>query len=245
MVTSRVFKAVQTVDVEALSNLPDGELRPVLASLVRMSLIASLDKSNACYEGRTAVLRILSRVELVNNLVALLSIDFHNLETDVKKEIALRSKMGVASGESVLISNLNSSPALEFERYDATRRLRLVLSELLAIMGHLTKNSNGNSSGNNSKDDSAKSSGGNESSNSNVNLKSSELFDHIVYLSEVCDVLAIAMAELPNLLAPSEVAEALLRLKFGPQIICHMVANQPDSFNDGKFLSSSNEILFL
>jgi len=84
-VTSRVFKAVQTVDVEALSNLPDLELRPVLASLVRMSLIASLDKSNACYEGRTAVLRILSRVELVNNLVALLSIDFHNLETDVKK----------------------------------------------------------------------------------------------------------------------------------------------------------------
>ena len=31
------------------------------------------------------------------------------------------------------------SPALEFERYDATRRLRLVLSELLAIMGHLQK----------------------------------------------------------------------------------------------------------
>ena len=51
-VTARVFKAVQTVDVEALSNLPDIELRPVLASLVRMSLIASLDKSNACYEGR-------------------------------------------------------------------------------------------------------------------------------------------------------------------------------------------------
>ena len=76
-------------------------------SLVRMSLIASLDKSNACYEGRTAVLRILSRVELVNNLVALLSIDFHNLETDVKKEIALKSKLGAASSsESVLISNL-------------------------------------------------------------------------------------------------------------------------------------------
>ena len=75
--------------------------------LVRMSLIASLDKSNACYEGRTAVLRILSRVELVNNLVALLSIDFHNLETDVKKEIALKSKLGAASSsESVLISNL-------------------------------------------------------------------------------------------------------------------------------------------
>ena len=67
-----------------------------------------------------------------------------------------------------------------------------------------------------------------------ITHKSSELFDHIVYLSEVCDVLAIAMAELPNLLAPPEVSEALLRLKYGPQIICHMVANQPDSFNEGK-----------
>lgn len=212
-VSSRVFKAVQTVDVEALSNLPDLELRPVLASLVRMSLISSLDTSPACYEGRTAVLRILSRVELVNNIVALLSINFHQLESDVKKEMALRSKMGAAN-ESVLISNLSLSPALEFERYDATRRLRLVLSELLAIMGHLQKD---------------------EKKEQNYNSKTSELFDHIVYLSEVCDVLAIAMAELPNLLAPPEVAEALLRLKYGPQIICHMVANQPDSFNDGNF----------
>ena len=78
-VSSRVFQAVQTVDVEALSRVPDSELRPVLASLVRMSLIASLDKSSACYEGRTAVLRILSRVELVNNLVALLSIGELNI----------------------------------------------------------------------------------------------------------------------------------------------------------------------
>ena len=72
--SARVFKAVQTVDVEALSRVSDIELRPILASLVRMSLIASLDKSAACLQGRTAVLRILSRVELVNNLVALLSI---------------------------------------------------------------------------------------------------------------------------------------------------------------------------
>lgn len=215
-VSARVFKAVQTVDVEALSKVSDIELRPVLASLVRMSLIASLDKSTACYEGRTAVLRVLSRVELVNNLVALLSIDFHALETDVRKEIALRSKMGVtSSSDSVLISNLSLGPALEFERSDATRRLRLVLSELLAIMGQIQKNKD-------------------ESASNSLNVKPSELFDHLVYLSEVCDVLAIAMAELPNLLSPPEVAEALLRLKYGPYIICHMVANQPDSFNDGE-----------
>ena len=143
--------------------------------------------------------------------------DFHNLETDVKKEISLRSKLGASSSESILISNLSLSPALEFERSDATRRLRLVLSELLAIMGNINKETDGN-----------------PTSSTNINIKSSELFDHIVYLSEVCDVLAIAMAELPNLLAPPDVAEALLRLKYGPEIICHMVANQPDTFSDGE-----------
>ena len=65
-----------------------------------------------------------------------------------------------------------------------------------------------------------------------------------VYLSEVCDVLATAMAELPNLLPPAEVSEALLRLKFGPEIICHIVANQPDSFRDGnKIVKSSCSFL--
>ncbi len=63
-------------------------------------------------------------------------------------------------------------------------------------------------------------------------VKPSELFDHPVYLSEVCEVLAVAMAELPGLLSPPEMAEALLRLKFGPHIICHLVANQPDCFTE-------------
>ena len=96
----------------------------------------------------------------------------------------------------------------------------MVLSELLAIMGNINKET---SDANNP-----------TSSTNNINIKSSELFDHIVYLSEVCDVLAIAMAELPNLLTPADVAEALLRLKYGPEIICHMVANQPDTFSDGE-----------
>ena len=109
-----------------------------------------------------------------------------------------------------------------FLNRDATRRLRLVLSELLAIMGNINKET---SDANNPTS---------SSSTNNINIKSSELFDHIVYLSEVCDVLAIAMAELPNLLTPADVAEALLRLKYGPEIICHMVANQPDTFSDGE-----------
>jgi len=215
-VDPKVFRAVSTVDVEAILKCTDAELRPVLACLVRMSLIAPLDQSKACLQGRTAVLQVLSRIELVNTIVALLSIDFHALEIDVKKEQQLRQKAGSSSGDSVLIQSLPSGPSLEFERSDATRKLRLVLSELLAIMGKI------HSAG--PKEDG--------SSSERLVIKPSELFDHQVYLAEICDVLAIALAELPALLQPTEVAEALLRLKFGAAIICHIVGNQSDSFFD-------------
>ena len=70
--------------------------------------------------------------------MALLSIDFHMLETDVRKEQQLRAKVGGStSAESVLMGNLTLGAALDFERSDATRRLRLVLSELLAIIGQV------------------------------------------------------------------------------------------------------------
>eukprot|EP00092_Neocalanus_flemingeri_P019401 GFUD01021015.1.p1 GENE.GFUD01021015.1~~GFUD01021015.1.p1 ORF type:complete len:1102 (+),score=357.95 GFUD01021015.1:297-3602(+) len=206
-VSSVVFKAISCVDVTTILSCSDESLRPILACLVRMSLIAPLDQSTTCLQGRTSVLQVLSRIELVNSIVALLSIDFHALETDVKKEQQLRQKVGSASTDSVLISNLSSGPSLEFERSDATRKLRLVLSELLALMANPPS-----------------------SSNTPLTLKSSELFDHRVYLPEVCDVLAIALAELPALLQPTEVCEALLRLKHGPEMICHVVANQSDSF---------------
>ena len=111
---------------------------------------------------------MLSRIELVNSIVALLSIDFHALETDVKKEQQLRQKSGAAAQDSVLISNLQFGPSLEFEKSDATRKLRLVLSELLAIMAKT-------SSRDSSRDQPLP-----------VVLKPSELFDHRVYLPEVC-----------------------------------------------------------
>ena len=149
----------------------------------------------------------------MNSIVALLSIDFHALETDVKKEQQLRQKSGSASGDSVLISALQFGPSLEFEKSDATRKLRLVLSELLAIMAKTTRDPGG-------------------SQPLPVVLKPSELFDHRVYLPEVCDVLAIALAELPALLQPTEVCEALLRLRHGPEMVCHVVANQSDSWWD-------------
>ena len=56
------------------------------------------------------------------------------LELDVKREQQMRQKPGAGLTDSVLISALTSGPSLEFERSDATRKLRLVLSELLTLM---------------------------------------------------------------------------------------------------------------
>ena len=44
-----------------------------------------------------------------------------------------RQKLGNQTEDSVLIQSLQHSYALEFERSDATRRLRLFLSELLTL----------------------------------------------------------------------------------------------------------------
>lgn len=46
----------------------------------------------------------------------------------------IRHKLGGGSGESILVSQLQHGLTLEFEHSDSPRRLRLVLSELLAIM---------------------------------------------------------------------------------------------------------------
>lgn len=54
-----------------------------------------------------------------------------------------------------------------------------------------------------------------------------------VYLEEVSDVICIAQAELPSLLALNQIAEALLRVKHGPWLLCQLVANAPDSFEQG------------
>jgi len=69
-----------------------------------------------------------------------------------------------------------------------------------------------------------------------------ELFESEVYLEEVSDVICIAQAELPSLLALNQLAEALLRVKHGPWLLCQLVANAPDSFEQG--LGYINHVLF-
>ena len=62
-------------------------------------------------------------------------------------------------------------------------------------------------------------------------------WDQEIYFDEVADVLCVALAELTILLPITEVAEALLRTLHGPSFICRIVANMPDTFNEGNIFS--------
>ena len=84
------FQAIQNVDIDMLSELTEVQLRPILPCLVRMSLCAPLDTSERWTQERKKILKCLSGIEVVNNLVGLLSIDFHALEQDARKEQQLR-----------------------------------------------------------------------------------------------------------------------------------------------------------
>ncbi|XP_015906555.1 integrator complex subunit 2 isoform X2 [Parasteatoda tepidariorum] len=63
-------------------------------------------------------------------------------------------------------------------------------------------------------------------------VHSSELFESVVYLDEIGDVLCIAQAELPGLLYIPDIAEALLYVPNGIYMLCRLVANSPDSFQE-------------
>lgn len=90
VISPRVFTAIQNVNIKELSKCSQKEIRPLLPCLVRMSLILSVDITKECVEARKEILTVLSGIESVNSIVALLSIDFHALETDVRKEQQLR-----------------------------------------------------------------------------------------------------------------------------------------------------------
>lgn len=89
-VSPRVFNAIQNVNTKELAKCTEREIRPILPCLVRMSLISPLDITKDCVEVKKEILTILSGIESVNSIVGLLSIDFHCLEMDVKREIELR-----------------------------------------------------------------------------------------------------------------------------------------------------------
>nr|CAI5846287.1 unnamed protein product [Callosobruchus analis] len=210
----KVFRAIQHVDMEELSKCTDEEIRPVLPCLVRMGLISPLDTSKKCTDMKINILTIVSGMELVNSIVALLSIDFHKLEIDVKREQQLRQKGNTIQNDSILIGNLsNTNMALEYERSDMTRRLSILLGELLYIQSQIQENPE-------------------STSEQESYIKSSDLFDNDIFAEELADIICIALAELPTTLVISNIIETLLHVHNGPAIICRVVANFPDCFRE-------------
>lgn len=137
--SARAFQAIRSVSVSELSSLRDKDLRPLLPCLVRMALCSPVDESAKWTEARKEVQKLLSGLEVVNSIVALLSVDFSLLEQDALKEQQLRRKVGGSATSSVLVESLQNGLALEFERSEPSRRLRLVLSELLRIMSQVSQ----------------------------------------------------------------------------------------------------------
>ncbi|XP_078729997.1 integrator complex subunit 2 isoform X4 [Lampetra fluviatilis] len=231
----RAFEAMVCVDTAALSELTRADLRLLLPCLVRMALCAAADQSVAWAARKRHVLRLLSAVEPVNAVVALLSVDFHALEQEARRELHARRKSG-AAGESVTGAAAAAATAahglaLEFEHSDPTRRLHLVLSELLSLITRASgNNADASGEGAGGAGGSSAAAGRDAPSSSSSLSRGCELFECDVYLQEVADVLSILLAELPALLPMAEVAEALLLARHGAWFLCLLVANTPDCF---------------
>ncbi|XP_063376210.1 integrator complex subunit 2 [Cydia fagiglandana] len=213
-VQPHVFKALKDLDIETLTKCTTDEIRPIIPCLVRMALISPLDITRYCAEAKKDILTLLSGIDLVNFIVSLLSIEFHTLEVDVKKEQQMRQKNGSQYTESFLVQNIVNGIASDFEQSDSPRRVRLVLSEILQMQAQIIEY--------------------NQHKNTSIEcaVKPSELFDNDVYLEEITDVICISLAELPNLLNICDVVEVLLHVNKGPIIISWVVANMPDTLQE-------------
>lgn len=82
--------AMQNLTVTELLNCNEEELRPLLPCLVRMTILKPLDNTKQTIDIRAQILSLLVGIEVVNNIVSLLQIDFQELETDIRKEQQLR-----------------------------------------------------------------------------------------------------------------------------------------------------------
>ena len=73
-----------------------------------------------------------------NSVSSYLEMDFPELRSDAVKERQLLRKLGPAEerpgAQSVLATSMQFGMAIEFERSDHVRRMRLFLSEILRVM---------------------------------------------------------------------------------------------------------------
>jgi len=203
-VSPRVFCAMQNLDITLLASYPEAEIRPVLPSLVRMSLLSPLDNTESSMESRKQILAVLIGIEVVNSIVSYLQVNYHELENELKKELQARQKSAFFEGQQHEYG-LQSGIALGFERADVARKVRVVLSEIFNLQQQVSEQKP---------------------------AAHSEMLDDGIYLEEVVDILCIALAELPSLLNILELTDALVHVPNGHRIICALVANFPDCYRD-------------
>lgn len=96
-VSGKAFTAMQNLNINELARCTHKEIRPLLPCLVRMSLLSPLDNTKVSAESRKEILSILVGIEVVNSIVSLLQVNYHELEVDVKKEQQLRLVLRVES----------------------------------------------------------------------------------------------------------------------------------------------------
>ncbi|XP_062559708.1 integrator complex subunit 2 isoform X1 [Armigeres subalbatus] len=216
-VTPRAFAAIQNLNIVELAQCSVSEIRPLLPCLVRMSLLPPLDGTKTWMDSRKQLLSVLAGIEVVNNIVSLLQVSFHELEVDVKKEQQLRQKIGYTAQDSAQFHSLSNGVVMGFERADIVSKVRVVLSELFYIQAQILEQT---------------AQAAVQKSSNEVVIKKSELFDNDIYLEEIADIICIALAELPSLLNLLEVVDTLLYVNNGSRIVCWVVANMPDCFRE-------------
>ncbi|XP_050071811.1 integrator complex subunit 2 [Anopheles maculipalpis] len=217
-VTCKAFSAMQNLDIAQLATCSQQEIRPLLPCLVRMSLLSPLDNTKGWAEARKQILSLLVGIEVVNNIVSLLQVNYHELEIDVKKEQQIRQKIGYTTQDSAQFHSLPNGIVMGFERADGTNKVRVVLSELFYLQAQINELATQASL--------------QKSSSNELTIRPSELFDNEIYLEEIADIICIALAELPSLLNLQEVVETLLYVRNGSKIVCWIVANMPDCFRE-------------
>nr|XP_039268166.1 integrator complex subunit 2-like [Styela clava] len=213
-IAPEILEAYANLDINTLLQNPVSSIRPLLPSLSRMLLCSSLDKTWRWEENQKDLMQLLSGIEDVNDIVALLSVDFHALEIDAKTEQKTRQKI-TTGGRSLITSNLQKHGLiLEFERSEPARKLRLLISDIMPLLVAFSNSGEGSKSLVLDDDGFA---------------TKSELFSCIAYLQVVSDVLCIAVAELPTLLNILDMAEALMYVPNGGKVLCKLLANNPAS----------------
>ncbi|CAL8102119.1 unnamed protein product [Orchesella dallaii] len=207
-INPEVFKLIEIGATDELCGFSKHDLSPFLPILARSSLIQPPEGMGRGALHPKDTLMAIAENDRMNNIVNILSVDFLALEMDVKKEMQLRQKIGSREQDSVLLQNCLIGIAVDFEKNEAQRKIRLILSDILFILSQIHE------------------------PRAEYYMKSSELFDNWIFLDDICDHLSIALVELPSVLSLVDVCEALLHVKYGPWIICRLVANLPDSFTE-------------